>query len=446
VIDASAYAAWHGMTPMAKLLERLNSSDFFVEGRGRRIRDAAGRWYLDARSSLWNVTLGYDDERIVEAIVRQLRTLPFTTAIRYDRPSAVMVEYANALAQRLPSGLGRLRFGHSGSQMTEAAVLLSRFVRRSRGEPARDVVVALHESYHGTGAGAGALSGEPYFHESCGPLLPRVRHVEAPVPTRGESPQEATARGIGAIEAALPAGDVTAVMVEPFLGSRGYVFDPTYLRRLRSLCTAHDVHLIFDEVTTGLGRVGAYTRAEQVDVFPDMIVLGKGLTSGYVPLAALALNDDIYESAANAADGSPFPLGSTTDGHPLAMAAGLAVLEVLERDGVLGRVEAVGGYLAARLRELAAEVAAIADVRGLGLMWAIDLAEEDGTPWTVPQLDELRLAVEERGVLVSVVLGAITIAPPLTITFDEIDEVVTALEGELPPGARVSTRTAAAGR
>src|ERR671928_1579154 len=379
-MDRADYAAWHDIKPMRKLLDKLSPDRFFVEGRGSRIRDAGGRWYLDARSSLWNVTLGYDNARVVDAMTAQLRTLPFTNAIRYERPSALVPQYAATLRERLPGF--RFRFGHSGSQMTEASVLLSRFLRRLADETDRDLVLALEESYHGTGAGAGALSGEPFFHVACGPVLPAVRHVPGPPSLRGRAPEDVAADGLEAIAAVLEEVSperVTAILVEPVLGSRALPFPREYLTGLRDLCTRHGIHLILDEVTTGWGRVGAYTRAQQLGVEADLVVLGKGLAAGYTPLAALAVADELFDQAFDPENGWPFPVGSTTDGHPLAMAAGLAVLDVLEQDGVLAGVGERGAALEEELRRLADESPYVTDVRGVGLLWAVT-APAGGVP------------------------------------------------------------------
>jgi adenosylmethionine-8-amino-7-oxononanoate aminotransferase len=396
-----------------------SSGDFLVEAKGTRVRDAAGRWFLDARSGLWNVSLGYGHPRVVEAVESQLKRLPYAPTIRYRRPSDIAVAYADSLAAALPGDLRRLRFVNTGSQAVETAVLLSRFTHRAEGNPDRTAVFGLWNSYHGYGGTAGVVTGDPYGHYSCGPLMPGTHHAHDPQLT-------------AAITDFGP-NRVSAVVVEPILGNGGAVLSGDYLRELAGFCAANGIHLIFDEVTTGMGRVGALTRAEQVGVTPDLMALGKGITSGYVPLAAVAVQERIYQAVSATPANEPFPLGSTSDGSPLAMAAGQAVLDVLLEGETLADVAERGASLERRLHGLRDKHPTITAVRGHGLMFGVGLADPDGTPWPAQRFREFRLAVERRGVLVADVADghSIMLMPPLVVTEEDLDEIEAALDGAL---------------
>lgn len=416
--DGSPYPMWHGIVPMADFFRDSDPDMFLASGAGSHVTDEAGRSYLDARSSMWNVTLGYSSEPVKEAIRRQLDALPSGTVMRYEHPTSVALQYAARLAQLMPPTVRHIRFGNTGSQMTEAACMLSRFYRRMTGERGRDVIVALDHSYHGTGPLATALTGEPVLHDFSAPLDGRVRHT----PTI-----EAVAELING-----PNGEqITALIVEPVMGTCIAAPRLDYLDAVIELCRSRGIHVIMDEVTTGAGRTGTMTISERLAAPPDMIVLGKGLSSGYFPLAALAVATQIYEPLEDPAVRIGFPNGSTTDGHPLGMAAGLAVLDILTADGFLDGVRATGAALSRSITESLQDVPQVASVDGEGLLLGLNLAHENGTPWDVGEINRLRLTCRDHGLLTSYSLGALPLIPPLTIMPAECDELVERLNSAL---------------
>lgn len=434
-LDRGTYAGWHGTLPMRQFLERFSSDMCLVEGRGPRVRDAAGRWFLDAKSGLWNVTLGYDHPEMIAAIRRQLETLPFACLTRDDRPAAVAVEYANALAAQLPEGLRRVRFGTTGSQMTEASVLLSRCVRVAEGTPGRTAVIALQRAYHGSGPGAWSLTDAPRQHVLTGPLVPGVRHVACPA-------DAGTDAALAAVEAELSElgpDRVTALIAEPIQGDRVVTPSPGYLHGLRELTRAHGIHLVADEVATGMGRTGHVSLAAAMGILPDMLVLGKGLTSGYVPASALVVSEPIYDllydppPVPGEPEGPPivFGHGSTADGGPLAMAAGLAVLEVLVGHGLLEHVRRTGDRLGKLLAELAASNPAVAATGGAGLMHGVRLTGHHRSAWPLPEMQRLRDECAARGLLITTLGDRIVLVPPLVVDDADCDEIVEILDAAI---------------
>ncbi|GIJ27306.1 aspartate aminotransferase family protein [Micromonospora qiuiae] len=425
-MTSSDYAVWHGLTPMGAHLRENGPDLFLVGGSGSHVTDAAGRRYLDARSSMWNVTLGYSCEPVKRAMARQLDALPSGTVMRYEHPPQVTVEYAAALAAVLPEPLRHVRFGNTGSQMTESAAMLSRFYRRMAGETDRQTVIALREAYHGTGPLATALTDEPIMHDYSAPIDAHVVHVPTP-PTETCDPDACTGECVRpVIEAidAVGADHVTAVMFEPVSGTSFRPAPTHYLETLIVECRRRGIHSIADEVTTGAGRVGAMTYIERLNEVPDMLVLGKGLSAGYFPLAALVVARDIYDALADPPVRLGFPNGSTTDGHPIGAASGLAVLDILTADGFLPRVLQRSAELTEMLVAASNSEPRIGAVRGEGMMLGVELRDANGALWSLRDVSELRRVCREHGLLTSYSVGVMPLLPHLTISTDDCRELV----------------------
>ncbi|HEU5471031.1 MAG TPA: aminotransferase class III-fold pyridoxal phosphate-dependent enzyme [Actinophytocola sp.] len=415
------YRLWHGASPMARFFRDSDPGMFLVSGSDSTVRDRAGRDYLDARSSMWNVTLGYSCEPVKAAIHAQLELLPSGTVMRYEHPTQVAADYAARLADTLPDPLNYVRFGNTGSQMTEAAAMLSRYYRRMTGQAGRDHVITVQGGYHGTGPLATALTADPVFQEFSAPLDRFVRHVGTP--DFDETPGTDPVRPVLDLIDQLGAHRVTAIMLEPVLGNFMRPVPLRYLNRLLAECRARDIHVIADEVTTGAGRAGSMTVSERLAGVPDMVVLGKGLSAGYFPLAALVVSAPLYDRLAGAEHPVGFPNGSTTDGHPLGMAAGAAVLDVITAPGFFASVRATAAYLTGLLRDALAGHPAVRTVGGEGMMIGVELAHPDRTPWSVADVNRLRLACRDHGLLTSYAHGVLPLLPPLTISRADCEEL-----------------------
>jgi adenosylmethionine-8-amino-7-oxononanoate aminotransferase len=416
VFDSGTYRAWHGTAPMEDFFRESDPGMFLVRGVDSTVWDRSGREYLDARSSMWNVTLGYSCEPVKEAMRAQLDLLPSGTVMRYEHPTEIAADYASKLADSLPDPLNYLRFGNTGSQMTEAAAMLSRFHRMMTGQPDRNHVITLLSSYHGTGPLATALTGEPVLQEYSGPLDHQVRHTVTPWEGDGVTPVTDLIDELGAER-------VTAVMLEPVLGTLVRPVPHDYLNRLAVECRTRGIHLIMDEITTGAGRAGAMTVSERLDFVPDMMVLGKGISGGYFPLAALAVSSAIYDELARSELQIGFLNGSTSDGHPLGMAAGAAVLDVITAPGFFESVRATGAALRELLTDALSDVPAVSAVGGEAMMIGVELVDADGTPWSVPEVNRLRLACRDNGLLTSFSRGVLPLLPPLTISRPDCAEL-----------------------
>jgi adenosylmethionine-8-amino-7-oxononanoate aminotransferase len=411
-MNNSGPALWYS----ALSLDDLHSDAVFhraiASGDGCYVIDSAGRRYLDARSGLWNASLGYGNRRLIDSMTRQLAKLPAGQIIRERYPTQVALEYAGRLVGALPAHFTHVRFCATGAGAVEGAVLISRFVRKLHGEPDRVGVIAFHNGYHGTGGLASKLTGEPWQHKWQEPLAPAVHHVD---------PWDMSA--LRKMIDDVGPDRLTSLIVEPVLGTDILVAPPGFLAETQQLCRDTGIHFIIDEITTGFGRTGAIARTQQLDLQPDMLLLSKGITSGYAPLAAIATTRTMVEQALARPD-VLFPHGSTSDGHPLSMAAGLAVLDELADGSVFANVNARGEQLTESLRALAQETGLIADVRGPGLMIGADLQDRNGQPLPAATVQRLCRDCRDRGLILTSSNSTLVLVPPLIITSDECDELI----------------------
>jgi adenosylmethionine-8-amino-7-oxononanoate aminotransferase len=414
-------ALWYSALTQLDLASDAVLDRALVQGNGCFLHDRSGRGYLDARSGLWNVTLGYGNQRIIAAIKDQLDRLPVAQIIRHDQPTEIALDYAERLVTVLPEPLAHVRLCTTAAQAVEGAVFLSRFVRKLHGEPGRTGVLAFHNGYHGTGGLATHLSGEPWMHELQEPLVPGVHHVE---PWDLEALRQ-TIEQIGAER-------LTAFVLEPVLGTDILAAPHGYLKEAQRLCAELGIHFILDEVTSGFGRTGVIAETVRLGLRPDMLILSKGITSGYAPLAAIATTRPILEKAL-ARPGVVFPHGSTADGHPLSVAAAMAVLDELENGRIFRNVVDRGEELRERITALRDDVPLIWDVRGPGLMIGVELRDAERRPLPAQTMQELKLAARDAGVLLSISNTTVIFTPPLVISSEECDQLVSVLEACIRP-------------
>ncbi|MEW6268766.1 MAG: aspartate aminotransferase family protein [Thermodesulfobacteriota bacterium] len=421
-----------------------------VKGRGVWVWDAEGRRYLDAVASLWNVNVGHGRAEIGRAMAKQASTLEYApTLLGFSSEPAIAL--AARIARLAPPGLEHVVFTSGGSESNESVIRLTRVHWRLRGRPDKIKIVALSRAYHGSSTGAASLTGLEAFHRHYEPMLPDVLRMARPYCYRcelGRSYPECDLDCTNELERVVAregAERIGACIVEPVQGVGGVVVPPPgWLERLRAVCDRHEILLVADEVITGFGRTGKPFAVQHGTAVPDMLVFAKGVTSGYAPLGGVVLHERVYRTLVDAGPEFTLHHGFTYSGHPVACAAGLANLEIIERERLIPAVRRLGGYLRRRLARLERH-AIVGEVRSIGLMAAIDLvrdrarrepfAEADKVPWQV------RRAALERGVIVRAGSDAIALCPPFVVTPAQIDQIVDVLDQAI---GSVATSVAAA--
>jgi len=400
--------------------------------KGMYYTTSDGRRVLDGTAGLWCVNAGHCREEIVSAISAQAAEMDY--APPFQMGHSIAFELAYRLAQITPSGLDRVFYTNSGSESVDTALKMALAYHRARGEAERVTFVGRQRGYHGVGFGGIAVGGiETNRRAFASQLLPHVAHL----PHTHDLERNAFSRGqprhgaelADALEQLVKeqgAGTIAAVIVEPMAGSTGVLMPPVgYLEKLRAICDAHGILLIFDEVITGFGRLGAPFGADKFGVTPDMMTVAKGLTNGAVPMGAVFAKSDIYDAVVNAtAAGIEFFHGYTYSGHPLACAAAMATLDIYERDGLFERAASLAPYWENALHGLRGTRHVI-DVRNLGLVAGIELEPREGAVGA--RAFETFVKCFERGLLTRVTGDVIALSPPLIVEKEEIDRMVSIL-------------------
>ena len=388
-----------------------------------------GRQILDGAAGLWCVNAGHCRAPIIEAVQQAAATIDFAPAFQMGHPATFQL--ANELAAMLPAGLDRVFFSNSGSEAVDTALKIALAYWRARGETQRVRFVGRMRGYHGVGFGGISVGGIAANKEQyAGQLLPHVSHLPATHDlarnafSRGQPPHGAElADALTAIIAEHGAESIAAVIVEPVAGSTGVLVPPVgYLERLRALCDAHGILLIFDEVITGFGRVGAPFAAQRFGVTPDIITMAKGLTNATIPMGATAVRRDIHDTVVGAtARGIELFHGYTYSGHPVATAAALATLKLYRDEGIFERAAALSPLWEHAMHSLAGEPNVI-DVRNVGIVGAIEMEARDGVVGA-RAMDAMLAAFWNENLLVRVTGDTIALSPPLIVSEAEVSEI-----------------------
>jgi beta-alanine--pyruvate transaminase len=390
-----------------------------------------GRRILDAAAGLWCVNAGHGRKEITEAVSRQIATMDFAPSFQMGHPIAF--ELADKLTKLTPGDLNHVFFANSGSEAVDSALKIALAYHRSRGEGSRTRLIGREKAYHGVGFGGISVGGLVNNRKMFGTLLNGVDHL----PHTFDLEHNAFSRGLpewGAhladdlerLVALHDASTIAAVIVEPVAGSCGVLPPPKgYLQRLRQICDKHGILLIFDEVITGFGRIGAPFAAQRFDVLPDLITCAKGLTNGAIPMGAVFARDHVYDAFMKGPE-SAIELfhGYTYSAHPVACAAGLAALEIYERENLLTRAKELEKHWEDAVHSLRGQPHVI-DIRNCGLTAGIELEPRPGAP-AARGYDALVKAFE-KGMLIRVTGDIIALSPPLIIEPSQIDQIVATL-------------------
>ncbi len=406
-----------------------------AQAEGMHYWTPEGRQILDAVAGLWCVNAGHGRKEISEAVSKQIATMEYAPPFQMGHPAAFQL--ANDVASWLPRDMGHVFFTNSGSESVDTALKIALAYHRARGEASRTRFIGRERGYHGVGFGGISVGGMVNNRKWFGSMLPGVDHL----PHTHDLAKNAYTRGMpehGAnladelerIVALHDASNIAAVIVEPVAGSTGVLIPPQgYLERLRSICTRHGILLIFDEVITGFGRLGAPFGTGFFGVQPDMITMAKGLTNGAVPMGAVAASDQIYNAFMQGPEGAiELFHGYTYSAHPVACAAGIATQEIYRKEGLLTRANDMAPYWADGVHSLKG-LPHVIDLRNLGLIGAVELDPIPGKPGLRGYNTFVRAF--EQGLLVRVTGDIVAMSPPLIIEKSHIDQVFGILGGVL---------------
>jgi adenosylmethionine-8-amino-7-oxononanoate aminotransferase len=401
-----------------------------TEGHGTRVRDTHGKSYIDACSGLWNTHVGLGNKEIIDAISAQLHRLSYGTLFgeRGNEPANELTEVLLSVA---PYPLQWVCYTGSGSESTELGIRLAVLYALVCGRKDAKKIAHLDQSYHGTFGNSASVSGLMPAKE-----LYQAHSIAVPIPTphpgkcpAGESYVDFALRCADVLEDKAKAGDIAAFIIEPVLGSAGVIVPPVeYFDRIRDICDRNGILLIADEVATGFGRTGRWFACEHFGLRPDILLMAKGINSGYLPMGAVMFSAAIGEKFLK--HGVPLLHGSTYNGHPVCCASAIANIALLKRDRLVERSAELGRYLRQSLEDLR-EFDVVSDLRGLGLMQAVALKQADGAPAVVTQVMEIVKRIQHGGALVYPMPDGIGLCPALTTSTEDIDIVVATLRSAL---------------
>ena len=426
----------HGLTNLKRHLEI--GPTVIESGHGVWVRDNHGREYIEAMSGLWCIALGYGDKRLAAVAARQMEQLAYYPLISHkSHPQAI--ELAEKLLAIAPVPMSRVWFANSGSEANDCAIRLAWYYWNAVGKPGKRKLMAHQQSYHGNTIATASLSGVAYNHQGFNLPLPGFLHVACPHYYRGgqagESEATYTQRLLAALEALIEAegaDTIAAFFTEPVIAAGGVIMPPAgYFDGLQKLLKKHDILLVCDEVVTGFARTGNMFGATTMNLLPDMLVCAKALSSAYIPISALLVNERIFTAMARQSDelGS-FGLTMTYCGHPVASAVAREAIRIYEEEDFPARVRRLEAPFLGGLRRLATHPL-VGEVRGLGLLAGVELVRDKNThePFAKTQkIGAICAALcEKHGLMLRAIGDTLALCPPLVISETEIEELLARL-------------------
>ncbi len=405
-----------------------------THGKGVRVFDESGKDYIEGMAGLWCTSLGWGEERLVQAAAAQMRALPFYHGFTHKSHPPV-IDLAERLVTMAPGPMSKAFFANSGSEANDTAIKLAWYYNNALGRPEKKKIISRSKGYHGVTVATASLTALPTHQRSFALPIERILHTDCPHHYRfgqdGESEEAFATRCAESLEALILAegpDTVAAFFAEPVMGAGGVIVPPAgYFEKIQAVLRKHDVLLIADEVICGFGRTANMFGCETFGIRPDMITLAKGLSSGYLPISALLISEAVYQPVAEQSDRiGVFGHGFTYSGHPVAAAVALETLKIYEESDLLGHVRAVAPRFQRRLRHFAAHPL-VGEARGIGLIGALELVKDKAarTSFDAAAAVGPRLVAraQEEGVILRAMGDSIAFSPPLVITDAEIDEM-----------------------
>jgi putrescine aminotransferase len=408
-----------------------------TRAKGIYLWDSDGERLIDGMSGLWCVQLGYGNEELAQAGFEALTRLPYYNHF-FKTTNPYTVELAAKLVRLLPQGHERILFANSGSEANDTALKLIRYYWNLKGRPQKKIHLSRDMSYHGVTMAAASLSGLTPMHPQFDLPFPGFAKVPAPYWYGARAagygdigPEEFGLRMAEETEKRileLGPENIASFSAEPVQGAGGLIVPPpTYWPLIQSLCRRYDILLHADEVITGFGRTGEWFGSQTYGIEPDIITMAKGLSSGYQPISAISLGARMGDAIASAEE--ELVHGYTYSGHPVACAVALKNVEVMERDGIPARVKnSIGPYFQRRVREVFADHPIVGEVRGIGMLAAMELVADKATHTPFPRERQVGTICRDHcfrnGLVMRAIRDTMVLAPPLIVTEDEVEELL----------------------
>lgn len=440
----------HPQTNLA-LHEKVGPT-IMARGEGAYVYDDDGKQYIEGMSGLWCAALGMSEKRLVEAATRQMNTLPYYQNFAH-RATEPGIELSDRLLRLAPVPMSKVLFQSSGSEANDTAVKLAWYYFHAQGRSEKKKIIARKRAYHGTSIASASITGLPHLHRDWNLPLDGFLHVTCPHFYRdglpGETEEEFATRLAEELDALIVAEGpetVAAFFAEPAMGTGGVVLPPkTYFEKIQKVLKKHDVLLVADEVITGFGRTGNWWGTQTYDLQPDMITCAKALTSAYMPLSAILLSERIYDGMrAQSEKIGVFGHGYTYGAHPVACAVGVEALRIYEEDGIIDGVKALSKRMGELINPLI-DHPLVGEVRGVGLMWGVELVRSKETREAFAPDLQFGIGVQNRAFengLVCRSLGtAIALAPPLICTIEQIEHIADRFKRALDTSLEEYTRS-----
>ena len=439
--EKNAKSLWHPMAHPADCL--ANPPTIVTGGQGVRITDVDGHEAVDGVGGLWNVNLGYSCDPVKQAIADQLERLPYYSIFRGTTNDAV-IELSEVLREFFaPDGLSRAFYTSGGSDSVETALRLARQYHKIRGEEGRVKYLSLKKGYHGTHTGGASVNGNANFRTQYEPLLPGCFHIPAPYtyrnPFNETDPERLAQLCLQVLEDEIAfqgANTIAAMIMEPILGAGG-VIPPheSFMPGVREICSKHGILLIADEVITAFGRTGSWSGSRHWGVQPDFMCTAKAITNGYFPFGAVMINEAIVDTFEKDTSGkAAIGHGYTYSGHPVGAAAALAAMAEIKAQNVKDNAAARGAEMMAGLQALQGKYGLIGDVRGgHGLMNALELVSDRDSKQPIDKktICTIQEVAYQEGAMVRVSGPNIILSPPLVLTADDVQVILSGLDAGL---------------
>lgn len=434
--------------PYTNLKAHETTGPLIIErGKGVYVYDDSGKEYIEGLASLWCTSLGFDEERLVEAAVRQMRTLP-TYHVFGSKSHDPGIDLSEALIERAPVPMSKVFFANSGSEANDTAIKLIWYYNNALGRPEKKKILSRNKAYHGVTVATASLTGLPNNHRDFDLPIARILHADCPHHYRfaeaGESEEAFATRLAENLEALILAEGpetIAAMFAEPIMGAGGVIVPPaTYFQKIQPILKKYDILLVADEVICGFMRTGNFWGTQTFGMQPDILTCAKALSSGYLPISAVMVSDAIYKACvAESEKIGVFGHGYTYSAHPVSAAVALETLRIYDERDILGHVRSVAPLFQRRLKDLAGHPL-VGEARGTGLIGAIELVADKTTKQSFEPVGaagaKVNALCHENGLISRAMGDSLALCPPLIITEAEVatmfDRLEKALDAAVP--------------